>query len=236
MSLLPSSACARTFQVRLHNRRPSREQLLHDLQRVAQAEGGRTLTQDTYSAKGEFAVNTVVARFGTWNAALKTAGLPVNIDRDLSDGELFENLAALWRTLGRQPIGRDLVKREGLSKFSVGAYEARFGTWNKALLAFAAFIDDDAHLREQSRESAAERGRLPRKINWRLRATVLIRDNCLCRMCGASPAKDPAVTLHVDHIVPWSKGGHTREDNLQTLCSVCNIGKGNLSQPVVASR
>ena len=59
------------------------------------------------------------------------------------------------------------------------------------------------------------------------RSRVLIRDNCLCRMCGASPAKDPAVTLHVDHIVPWSKGGRTALENLQTLCERCNIGKGN---------
>jgi 5-methylcytosine-specific restriction endonuclease McrA len=46
-------------------------------------------------------------------------------------------------------------------------------------------------------------------------------------MCGASPAKDPAVTLHVDHIEPWSKGGTTTLDNLQTLCSTCNIGKAD---------
>ena len=57
---------------------------------------------------------------------------------------------------------------------------------------------------------------------------MLIRDNCLCRMCGASPAKDPGVTLHVDHIVPWSKGGETMLSNLQTLCAMCNIGKGTL--------
>ena len=102
----------------------------------------------------------------------------------------------------------------------------RFGTWNKAMLAFAAFSDGNACPRRNQRERR-RRGRLPRKINWRLRAIVLIRDNCLCRMCGASPAKDPDVTLHVDHIVPWSKGGETHENNLQTLCSICNIGKSN---------
>ena len=58
---------------------------------------------------------------------------------------------------------------------------------------------------------------------------VLIRDNCICKMCGASPAKNSSVMLHVDHIKPWSKGGETVSDNLRTLCSVCNIGRSNVS-------
>ena len=47
-------------------------------------------------------------------------------------------------------------------------------------------------------------------------------------LCGDSPAKNPDAVLHVDHILPWSKGGETVEENLQTLCSVCNIGKSDL--------
>ena len=70
--------------------------------------------------------------------------------------------------------------------------------------------------------------RTDRRINWRLRAQVLIRDNCVCKMCGISPSKDSSIVLHVDHIKPWSKGGETVIENLQTLCSVCNVGKSNL--------
>lgn len=66
-----------------------------------------------------------------------------------------------------------------------------------------------------------------RSISTKLRYSVLKRDNFRCCACGASPAKDPSVELHVDHIVPWSKGGETALDNLQTLCSKCNIGKSN---------
>ncbi|WP_343324290.1 HNH endonuclease signature motif containing protein [Streptococcus sp. Marseille-P8640] len=36
------------------------------------------------------------------------------------------------------------------------------------------------------------------------------------------------VVLHVDHIIPWSKGGETVLGNLQTLCSKCNLGKSDL--------
>lgn len=66
-----------------------------------------------------------------------------------------------------------------------------------------------------------------RAVSDKLRYAVLKRDHFKCCACGASPAKDPAVELHIDHIVPWSKGGETKPDNLQTLCSRCNIGKSN---------
>ena len=66
-----------------------------------------------------------------------------------------------------------------------------------------------------------------RVISDKLRYQVLKRDNFKCCACGASPAKDPAVELHIDHILPWSKGGETTLENLQTLCSKCNIGKSD---------
>jgi len=56
-----------------------------------------------------------------------------------------------------------------------------------------------AHPKKPRRAGTKPRSR---RINWRLRATVLLRDKCACRMCGASPAKNPAVTLQIDHIKP----------------------------------
>lgn len=66
-----------------------------------------------------------------------------------------------------------------------------------------------------------------RVLSDKLRYQVLKRDNFKCRLCGASPAKDASVELHVDHIVPWSKGGESTVENLQTLCSRCNLGKSD---------
>ena len=66
-----------------------------------------------------------------------------------------------------------------------------------------------------------------RAISDKLRYQVLKRDNFKCCACGASPAKDPSVELHIDHIIPWSKGGESTLENLQTLCSKCNIGKSD---------
>ena len=58
-----------------------------------------------------------------------------------------------------------------------------------------------------------------------LRYDIFKRDNFRCQICGAS-AND-GVKLHVDHIVPVSKGGKTEPSNLQTLCERCNLGKSN---------
>ena len=71
--------------------------------------------------------------------------------------------------------------------------------------------------RKKSNIGSVKRGN--RAISDKLRYQVLKRDSFKCCACGASPAKDPAVELHIDHIVPWSKGGETTLENLQTLCS-----------------
>lgn len=63
-------------------------------------------------------------------------------------------------------------------------------------------------------------------MNADMRYRVLKRDNSRCQRCGATALTD-GVSLHVDHIVPVSKGGKTVLENLQTLCEACNLGKSN---------
>ena len=57
-------------------------------------------------------------------------------------------------------------------------------------------------------------------IRWR----ILKRDNFTCQYCGR---KAPNVELHIDHIIPQSRGDSDAEINLLTSCVECNIGKSD---------
>lgn len=64
-----------------------------------------------------------------------------------------------------------------------------------------------------------------RAIPLGLRYKVLKKDAFKCVACGRN-ANDGA-KLHIDHKTPFSLGGLTELNNLQTLCSDCNISKSN---------
>jgi 5-methylcytosine-specific restriction endonuclease McrA len=63
-----------------------------------------------------------------------------------------------------------------------------------------------------------------RALSMRIRCEVFKRDSFTCQYCAA---KAPDALLHVDHIVPVSKGGTNDLLNLVTACSNCNAGKTN---------
>ena len=79
---------------------------------------------------------------------------------------------------------------------------------------------------EQSRTSAQYERSL---MTPSLRYEILRRDGFRCQICGRTQAD--GVRLHVDHIVPISKGGKTEYDNLRVLCEDCNLGKGARYDP-----
>lgn len=58
-----------------------------------------------------------------------------------------------------------------------------------------------------------------------LKRQVKIRDNYTCQCCGKYMPDE--VGLHIDHIVPVSRGGKSILSNLQVLCDKCNLRKGN---------
>lgn len=67
----------------------------------------------------------------------------------------------------------------------------------------------------------AERSRVTDKLRYQ----IMRRDGFRCQLCGASQAD--GVKLHIDHIIPVSKGGTSDMENLRTLCERCNLGKGD---------
>jgi len=245
--------CAATFQKRfgswtrahllaglrkIRNYDATAEDCIEDIASVATSLGKTVLTRSEYDRQGRFSSSLVERRCGSWNAAIKRAGLTVSplFHKRATDEQLFQNLEQLWESLGRQPRRNDFGRP--LSQFSAETYRTRFGSLRKALEAFVASFDGDE--RQHSEEDIAEtniemaplpvprRHRTSRTITWRLRLLVMRRDDFKCRICGVSPAIRPGTVLVVDHIVPWDGGGETVMENLQTLCEPCNGGKSNL--------
>lgn len=86
-------------------------------------------------------------------------------------------------------------------------------------------IDEVRRIRDTRSTTQFLRQQERNKMTVSLRAQVLVRDGSRCRMCGRSVSD--GVKLHVDHVIPVSKGGLTEPANLQTLCEDCNLGKSN---------
>jgi hypothetical protein len=74
------------------------------------------------------------------------------------------------------------------------------------------------------RNTPARVGRV-RQVSIRTRFLVMMRDGFRCKYCGATAAE---TKLHVDHVVPFSKGGQCAIDNLVTACKDCNLGKNDI--------
>jgi len=206
----------------------SNDQIVEDMRRVASQFGSGSLSARLYQAHGRYSHTTASERFGSWNSALRAAGLRVLNEVDLPDEELFENIEQLWVGLGRQPRKRELV--EPLSRYSERPYTRRFGSWRRALEAFVEWAENAPDGGTEVVHLGTPRRRTSRDPNSALRWRVANRDSFRCQHCGRSPAVDGSVKLHIDHIVPWSKGGETVLENLQTLCSECNLGKGTQKQ------
>ena len=181
-------------------------------------------------------------RFGKWEIALTKAVLtPTGFCSSVTIEELLEDLERVWIKLGRQPTTNDI--KNGISRYSLNSYSRKFGSWRKALEFFVNYINSNENQEQEtscnklSEELAsknanttqfAENRKTKRDINLRLRFLVMKRDDFKCSICGRSPATTQGLELHVDHIKPWSKGGETTLDNLQTLCRDCNLGKSDL--------
>ncbi len=201
------------------------EEILTDIRHAATLAGTNVVSQRLYSEFGKYDPRTAARRFGAWNKAVIAAGLEIANEINISDDRLFENLMLLWEHYGRQPRRAELARPP--SAISQGAYRRRFHSWMDALNQFVSYANARDVIPPSPIDEATghKTGRDP---SLRTRFRVMKRDNFSCRACGASPALSPGIALHVDHIIPWSLGGDTIDENLQTLCEACNLGKSNV--------
>lgn len=213
--------------------RQSDADVLADLRRVAAALApkGACLSYRLYRRRGgRFSATLFIHRFGSWNQALRRAGLRVGRRYRIPDEALFAQIERCWTALARPPTRADMNRLPGRQRIPWYTYARRFGTWGAALRAFVAWrrqYDRASLPAPHPRARPLKRRNTPRTPSIGLRYRILKRDNFKCIQCGRSPALDAGVVLHIDHITPWSDGGQTVMENLQMLCERCNRGKSN---------
>ena len=185
-----------------HGRRHTESDVFENLSVVWTHYGRAPTVPEMRRPPSSIGPDTYLHRFGGWRKALSAFLLRVNSEDD-EDSDPSENHG-------------QLTDDQGL-EMNVEHTDSR------------APRDDEPSVlpasAKQVRETIKPQDR--RNPGSKLRMRVLFRDNFTCKLCGRGPHNTPDCVIHADHILPFSKGGKTIEENLRALCADCNLGRGN---------
>ena len=128
------------FVLNEYHRNTPDEELIADVKRVAEALQKQSLTQKEYKLHGKYNPATIARRFGTWNDALKKAGLVLEREKLYkyhefceSDEDFFEDLRRVANNLGRNYVSSNEYVEQG--RFSKGYIKNKFRSWDATLKA-----------------------------------------------------------------------------------------------------
>jgi len=227
----------------------SEKEILNELEKVAHHFNYKYFRRKDFDDLANIHSATVERYFnGSWSKAIKKLEVHLknkNIEfdglkrtrRNTSEKEIFQEMERIWLTLEHRPSRSEWTLSE--PKMSYDTVYRHFGGWINACRKFIEYktgteIKDEEIQNEKKSRNTTKKNKESLKINIRsrsvslnMRMKVLNRDNFRCVLCGRSPATHLDCKLHVDHKIPFSKGGDNTEDNLQTLCEKCNLGKSN---------
>ena len=214
-----------------HNICNSEDDFFADVKSVALGLNAESITLGEYR---RFDASQMLRTYHSWDIILSKSGLPstkfrIGNGKQISDTELLEEILRVWDEVQRQPKTSDF--HSGKFRFSLNTYTRRFGSWQKSLESFEKWVDNDASAEDVL--SQCEIRKVPyldrgsRNIPLGLRLKVMDRDGYMCVKCHATRQTNPTLVFHIDHIIPWSLGGKTELNNLQLLCSTCNLKKNN---------
>jgi len=227
----------------------SKEEILNELEKAAKHFNYYEFNWRDLSKVADVSGTSVKKYFGSWTNGLeelrkrlKGKGKdllprPFAPNRLISDKQLFDEMERIWREIGQRPSRGEWESCK--PKYSYNTYKQRFGGWTNACLTFVenkmgkSVLNNDYKLSIEETKSSKYhpiQQEDTRNISLSARLKVLSRDNFRCVYCGKSPATDLGTKLHIDHIIPFSKGGKTEVNNLQTLCEECNYGKSDKLQ------
>lgn len=196
----------------------SDERLLSSLQELA-TDLGSTPTVVENRKWGEYSFGAYQNSFGSWNNALRTAGLDLNSEQNISREDLLAEVTRLAEELGKPPTSEEM---DAYGRYSTNPYYAELDTWSSWLEA-AGYSPWKARCHE------------PHPIygvgwNEEIREKVRNRDGRECVACGISETAhldDFGRCLDVHHIcgarMSTNPAVFNAPRNLVTLCMSCHV-------------
>ena len=150
-------------------------------------------------------------------------------------------ISSLFLKSWREKQYRQILDDEHMFVFSLTRGQTRYIQRNYVKMPYKMSVESDRV--GFSLKQVSERYKLLSEINFQctlneyyaknqrklmtkaLKDQIKRRDNYTCQICGKYMPDE--VGLHIDHIIPVSKGGKSIPSNLQVLCSKCNGKKSN---------
>lgn len=151
------------------------------------------------------------------------------LSREAAAELLDLDVADLVEVLGKDLVAlRVGVRRQVMPSDLLAFHLARVVPSSQALALQAQVFrleSQVAKLQEQLAE--ARQVRYARVLPVALRRSIIARDGRVCRYCGRKIG--PRETLHIDHVLPVTRGGSHDPSNLVVACMRCNSRKGALT-------
>lgn len=224
-----------------------REKIIDELVKVADKYRYMRFTSRDFSGSASIGHQVIFREFGTWDEAmrvlteylkqnniiLKLRTKPKRKDA-YTQKQLFDEMQRIWSKIGHRPS--KIEWEQSNPKINYNTVRRHFNGWINACLKFIEYITGEI-LVENKRILEKPNSELKKQFKYEpknnrtiplgIRLEVLARNNFRCVYCGKSPSTDIGTKLHIDHILPFSKGGKSIIENLQILCFDCNLGKSN---------
>lgn len=195
------------------------DDIIHDLQEISN-KIGQPPTFQKYHEEGTHSPMTAVEKFGSWNEALRTAGVGVNQNNDVTKDEVLDDMNRVVLENNHR-FSKRIYEEYG--RYSSGLVKNMFGKWSKAVDQLDIEIEGTGQPKGSNSPtwnggSSYE----PYDTNFTndLKEEVRDRDKRMCKLCEKPEQECVQEKLHVHHIDYDKK--NTVKENLVSLCGSCH--------------
>lgn len=210
---------------------PTEEMMLNELCRLSEKRSG-TVSASEMDKFGKYNKVTYMRRFGSWNEALREAGLQINQEQhsNISKEALLDEL----RRLAEKFDGTiSASKMDEFGEYSSHVYQLRFGSWNNAVKKVGLDVYEPPTGKDHPGWSGGTNVFSATLEGEAWRKAVFQRDQYTCQDCGESGRN-----LNAHHIKRRSEHPDLELQiwNGVTLCRACHAArhKGEECHSIIA--